>query len=128
MSIPRQKFNSSGVGKQQLVEIAKAISRDVRILILDEPTSALNEVDSDNLLKLLRDLKENGVTCILISHKLRKSLKLLIRSPYCATGSTICTLDAHKGEVSEQVMIKHMVGREIDNIYPKRDSMFDQKK
>jgi putative multiple sugar transport system ATP-binding protein len=109
-----------GVGQQQLVEIAKALSRDVKILILDEPTAALNENDSANLLKLLRDLKEQGVTCILISHKLKEVIQIADTVTVLRDGQTICTLDAHQGQVSEHILIKHMVGREIDNIYPQR--------
>jgi len=117
---PAVKVKDLGVGKQQLVEIAKALSREVKLLILDEPTAALNEDDCDNLLNLIRGLKEHGVTCILISHKLREVIKIADSVTVLRDGKTICTLDAHKGEVSENVLIKHMVGREIDNIYPPR--------
>lgn len=109
-----------GVGKQQLVEIAKALSKDVRLLILDEPTSALNEGDVDNLFDLLRDLKRQGVTCIMITHKLKEIMEIADSVTVLRDGKTICTLDAHNGELSEQIIIKHMVGREIDNIYPGR--------
>lgn len=118
---PSVKVKELGVGKRQLVEIAKALSRDVRLLILDEPTSALNEDDSENLLNLLRELKDHGVTCVLISHKLKEVIEIADSVTVLRDGQTICTLDAHKGEVSESVLIKHMVGREIDNIYPKRE-------
>ncbi len=118
---PATKIKDLGVGKQQLVEIAKALSRDVKLLILDEPTAALNEDDSENLLNLLRDLKHHGVTCIMISHKLKEVIEIADTVTVLRDGQTICTLDANKGEVSEQVLIKHMVGREIDNIYPKRE-------
>jgi putative multiple sugar transport system ATP-binding protein len=118
---PAAKIKDLGVGKQQLVEIAKALSRDIKLLILDEPTAALNEDDSANLLDLLRDLREHGVTCILISHKLKEVIAIADSVTVLRDGKTICTLDAHKGEVSEGALIKHMVGREIDNIYPKRD-------
>ena len=107
-----------GVGKQQLVEIAKALSKNVKMLILDEPTSALNEDDSINLLNLLRELKEHGVTCVLISHKLKEVISIADTVTVLRDGKTICTLDASKDEVSENVLIKHMVGREIENIYP----------
>ncbi len=117
---PAVKVKDLGVGKQQLVEIAKALSRDVKILILDEPTSALNEGDSQNLLNLLRGLKKRGITCIMISHKLKEVIAIADTITVLRDGQTITTLDAHKGEVSEYVLIKHMVGREIDNIYPKR--------
>jgi len=115
------KVKSLGVGKQQLVEIAKALSRDVKLLILDEPTSALNEDDAENLFDLLRELKQQGVTCVLISHKLREVIEIADTVTVLRDGRTICTLDAKKGEVSENVLIKHMVGREIENIYPPRE-------
>lgn len=114
------KVKELGVGKQQLVEIAKILSRNVRLLILDEPTSALNEGDVDNLFDLLRELKHQGVTCIMITHKLKEIMQIADSVTVLRDGRTICTLDAHKGEVSESILIKHMVGREIDNIYPKR--------
>ncbi len=114
------KVKDLGVGKQQLIEIAKALSREVKLLILDEPTSALNEDDCKNLLDLLRDLRKHGVTCIMISHKLKEVIAIADKVTVLRDGQTICTLDAHKGEVAKSVLIKHMVGREINNIYPKR--------
>src|SRR5262249_4108133 len=117
---PEMRVKDLGVGKQQLVEIAKALSKDVKLLILDEPTAALNEDDCDNLLDLMRDLKNHGVTCILISHKLREVISIADSVTVLRDGKTICTLDARKGEVAENVLIKHMVGREINNIYPPR--------
>ncbi len=118
---PAAKVKDLGVGKQQLVEIAKALSKDVKLLILDEPTAALNEYESENLLRLLRELKEHGVTCIMISHKLKEVISIADTVTVLRDGQTVCTLDAHKGEVSEPVLIKHMVGREIENIYPRRE-------
>jgi putative multiple sugar transport system ATP-binding protein len=118
---PASKVKDLGVGKQQLIEIAKALSKDVKLLILDEPTSALNEDDSANLLNLLRDLKSQGITCIMISHKLKEVISIADTVTVLRDGKTICTLDAHKGEVTENVLIKNMVGREIENIYPKRE-------
>lgn len=117
---PDMKVRDLGVGKQQLIEIAKALSMDVKLLLLDEPTSALNEEDSENLFTLLRDLKKQGVTSILISHKLKEVIGIADTVTVLRDGQTICTLDAKKGEVSEQVLIMHMVGREINNIYPDR--------
>lgn len=118
---PETKVKDLGVGKQQLIEIAKALSKDVKLLILDEPTAALNEDDSENLLNLLRELREHGVTSILISHKLKEVIEIADSVTVLRDGQTICTLDAHKGEVSEAALIKNMVGREINNIYPKRE-------
>jgi len=118
---PATKVKDLGVGKQQLVEIAKALSKDVKLLILDEPTSALNENDSENLLNLLRELKGHGVTCVLISHKLKEVIEIADSVTVLRDGQTIRTLDARKGEVTEAVLIKNMVGRELGNIYPKRE-------
>jgi ABC-type sugar transport system ATPase subunit len=117
---PGMKVKDLGVGKQQLVEIAKALSKDVKLLILDEPTAALNEDDSENLLNLIRELKGHGVSCVMISHKLKEVIAIADTVTVLRDGQTICTLDAHKGEVSEPVLIKHMVGREINNLYPPR--------
>jgi putative multiple sugar transport system ATP-binding protein len=118
---PASRVKDLSVGKQQLVEIAKALSRDIKLLILDEPTAALNEDDSANLLDLLRGLRDQGVTCILISHKLKEVIAIADSVTVLRDGQTIVTLDAHAGEVSENVLIKHMVGRSIDNIYPQRE-------
>jgi putative multiple sugar transport system ATP-binding protein len=119
---PAERVKDLGVGKQQLVEIAKALSKDVKLLILDEPTSALNEDDCQNLLSLLRELKQHGVTCILISHKLKEVIQIADSVTVLRDGQTICTLSSKKGEVTESALIKNMVGREIDNIYPKREN------
>lgn len=120
---PLTKIKNLGVGKQQLVEIAKALKKDVRILILDEPTAALNETDSDNLLQLIRGLKEQGVTCILISHKLREVMEIADTITVLRDGKTVTTLDVEADKVTEPVLIKHMVGRSIDNIFPKRENV-----
>lgn len=117
---PAVKVRDIGVGKQQLVEIAKALSREVKLLILDEPTSALNEDDSKNLLDLLVELKNQGVTSILISHKLKEVIDVADSVTVLRDGKTVCTLKAHSGEITENALIKHMVGREIENIYPER--------
>ena len=117
---PATKVKHLGVGKQQLIEIAKALSKDVKLLILDEPTAALNEDDSENLLNLIRELKQHGVSCVMISHKLKEVIAIADTVTVLRDGQTVCTLDAHKGEVLEHVLIKHMVGREINNIYPVR--------
>ncbi|MFZ5351420.1 MAG: ATP-binding cassette domain-containing protein [Bacillota bacterium] len=119
---PSAKVKDLGVGKQQLVEIAKALSKDVKLLILDEPTAALNEDDSENLLKLLRELKQHGVTSIMISHKLKEVISIADTVTVLRDGQTICSLSSAKGEIQENTIIKHMVGREIDNIYPKREA------
>ena len=116
---PSTKVKDLGTGKQQLIEIAKALSKNVRILILDEPTSSLNEDDSENLLNLILELKKQGVTCIMISHKLKEVLAIADKVTVLRDGKTVASLD--KTELSEEVIIKYMVGREIKNIYPKRE-------
>lgn len=110
------------MGKQQLVEIAKALSKEVQLLILDEPTAALNEDDSENLLELLLELKKLGVTCIMISHKLKEVIHVADTVTVLRDGKTICSMSREKGEINEQVIIKHMVGRAIEDIFPKRHS------
>lgn len=118
---PSTKVKNLGVGQQQLVEIAKALSKNVKLLILDEPTAALHEQDSQNLLNLILELKEHGVTCIMISHKLKEITAIADTITILRDGSTICSLDCHEQSISEEEIIKHMVGREISHIYPKRD-------
>lgn len=118
---PSMLVKDLGVGVQQLIEIAKALSKDVNLLILDEPTAALNEDDSQNLLQIIRELKEQGVTSIMISHKLKEVLSIADTITILRDGKTICSMDATTGEVCEGDIIKNMVGREIDNIYPKRE-------
>lgn len=108
------------VSQQQLVEIAKALSKNVKLLILDEPTSALNENESENLLDLIRSLKERGISSVLISHKLKEVIGVADVVTVLRDGKTVATLDASKGEVDENTIIKNMVGREINNIYPPR--------
>ncbi|QEN03276.1 sugar ABC transporter ATP-binding protein [Thiospirochaeta perfilievii] len=124
---PETQIKELGVGKQQLVEIAKALSRDVKLLILDEPTAALNEDDCDNLLMLLKDLQKQGVTSIMITHKLKEVTAISDTVTVLRDGQTICTLDAKAGEISENILIKNMVGREIDNIYPPRSHKISDK-
>ncbi len=109
-----------GVGKQQLVEIAKALSKKVKLLILDEPTASLNESDSENLLKLLVEFKRQGIASILISHKLNEIAKVSDRITILRDGYTVETLDFDGGPVNEDRIIKGMVGREMADRYPKR--------
>ena len=113
---PGMRVKDLGTGKQQLVEIAKALSKNIRILILDEPTSSLNEDDSANLLDLIVELKKHGVTSIMISHKLKEVVQIADHITVLRDGRTISTLS--REELSEDVIIKNMVGREIANIYP----------
>ena len=117
---PETPVMDIGVGKQQLVEIAKALSKNVKLLILDEPTAALNETDSENLLKLLLELKHQGVSSILISHKLNEVSYVSNSITILRDGKSIETLDAKEEEVSEERIIKGMVGRELTSRFPER--------
>ena len=110
-----------GVGKQQLVEIAKALSKEVLLLILDEPTAALNDKDSENLLNLLMELyREDGLTCIIISHKIHEVTKIAEEITVIRDGALIETLVKGRDEISENRIIKGMVGRELVNRFPPR--------
>ena len=109
-----------GVGKQQLVEIAKALSKHARLLILDEPTSSLNESDSKALLDLLIRLKGEGLTSIIISHKLNEVSYVADDITVVRDGQTIETLVKGTDDISEDRIIKGMVGREIADRFPKR--------
>ena len=109
-----------GVGKQQLIEIAKALSKQVKLLILDEPTASLNETDSDALLELLLELKRQGIACILISHKLNEISKVADAITILRDGTTVASLDARTTRVGEDTVIRHMVGREMADRYPRR--------
>ena len=109
-----------GTGKQQLVEIAKALAKHAKLLILDEPTSSLNETDSRALLDLMKRLKKEGMTMIIISHKLNEVSYVADKITVIRDGSTIETLDAKTDDISESRIIKGMVGREITDRFPKR--------
>ena len=115
---PETPVKQLGVGQQQLVEIAKALSKNVKLLILDEPTSALNEDDSANLLDLMRGLKARGITCIMISHKLNEIAAVSDAVTVIRDGHTVDTYDVVAGQVDEDRIIKAMVGRSIENRYP----------
>jgi putative multiple sugar transport system ATP-binding protein len=116
---PETVVMTLGTGKQQLIEIAKALSKKVKLLILDEPTASLNENDSDALLALLFEFKSQGITSIIISHKLNEIKKVADQITILRDGATIETLDTF--EISEDRIIKSMVGREIKDRYPKRE-------
>ena len=109
-----------GVGKQQLVEIAKALAKNAKLLILDEPTSSLNETDSRALLDLLLRLKREGLTSIIISHKLNEVSYVADDITVIRDGHTIETLHKGTDDISEDRIIKGMVGREIADRFPKR--------
>ena len=113
--------NKLGVGKQQLIEIAKAMAKDVELLILDEPTAALNDEESARLLEIMLGLKKRGITCIIISHKLNEISYIADSITIIRDGKTIETLEKGKDDFSEDRIIKGMVGREITNRYPLRN-------
>lgn len=117
---PTTLITDIGVGKQQLVEIAKALSKQVKLLILDEPTASLNENESQGLLDLLLELKSHGITCILISHKLNEISRVADSITILRDGSTVETLDCRVETISEDRVIRGMVGREMADRYPKR--------
>ncbi len=113
-------INSLGVGKQQLIEIAKALAKKVDLLILDEPTAALNDEESAQLLEIMLKLKEQGITCIIISHKLNEISYVADAITVIRDGHTIETLIKGEDEFTEDRIIKGMVGRELTNRYPER--------
>ncbi len=117
---PNTLITDLGTGKQQLVEIAKALNKKVKLLILDEPTSSLNETDSNKLLALLQELKAHGISSILITHKLNEVMKVADRITILRDGRTVDTLDTSTAKVSEDRIIKAMVGRELTDRYPQR--------
>jgi putative multiple sugar transport system ATP-binding protein len=125
---PNMPVNKLGVGKQQLVEIAKALAKDARILILDEPTSALNEHDSEHLLRMLRELRdEHHISSVLISHKLNEVAAVADAITILRDGKTIETLDVERdaegrASISEDRIIRGMVGREITDRFPMRNN------
>ncbi|MCW2241970.1 multiple monosaccharide ABC transporter ATP-binding protein [Azospirillum canadense] len=119
---PETLITDIGVGKQQLVEIAKALSKEVKLLILDEPTASLNESDSDALLDLLLQFKARGISSILISHKLNEIAKVADRVTILRDGTTVETLDCREAAISQDRIIKGMVGRELSDRYPRRTS------
>lgn len=112
-----------GVGKQQLVEIAKALSKSVKLLILDEPTASLNEQESRKLLELLLEFRKKGMTSIIISHKLNEISYVADKITIIRDGSTIETLDKAKDDFSEERIIKGMVGRDLTNRFPARENI-----
>lgn len=117
---PNTLVSQIGVGHQQLVEIAKAFAKNVQLLILDEPTAALNEEESENLLELMREFKKQGITSIIISHKLNEIVDISDKITILRDGKTIETLE--KEEISEERIIRGMVGRDLTNRYPERQA------
>ena len=117
---PNALITNLGIGKQQLVEIAKALAKKVKLLILDEPTASLNETDSDALLRLLVEFKAQGITSIIISHKLNELAKVADQITVLRDGATVETIDCRRETISEGRIIKSMVGREMSDRYPLR--------
>lgn len=123
---PSTLITDIGVGKQQLVEIAKALSKKVKLLILDEPTAALNEDDSENLLDLLLEFKNQGISSILISHKLNEVSKVADSITILRDGKTIETLRMREDHITEDRIIKGMVGRDLVDRFPKREPIIGE--
>jgi len=119
---PTTPVGHLGVGKQQLVEIAKALSKNVRLLILDEPTSALNDTDSEHLLDLLRRLRDEGITSIIISHKLNEVASIADRTTIIRDGRTVETIEMDGSRGLQERIIRGMVGRDLETFYPERES------
>lgn len=117
---PAAKVADLGVGQQQLVEIIKALAKHSRILLLDEPTAALTETEVDILLGIVRGLRDQGIACIYISHKLDEVFSIADRITVLRDGRSICTLDA--ATANRQDVIRHMVGRELTEHFPRRES------
>lgn len=120
---PHTLIKDIGVGKQQLVEIAKALAKDVKLLILDEPTASLNESDSQALLELMLEFKKQGMTSIIISHKLNEISYVADKITVIRDGSTIETIDKEVDDFSENRIIRGMVGRELSNRFPARENV-----
>jgi putative multiple sugar transport system ATP-binding protein len=118
---PHTAVKDISVGKQQLVEIAKALSKNVKLLILDEPTASLNADDSENLLALLVEFRKKGITSILISHKLNEITEVADSITIIRDGATIETLEKGRDDIGENRIIKGMVGRDLVDRFPKRE-------
>ncbi|GAA4870336.1 multiple monosaccharide ABC transporter ATP-binding protein [Kitasatospora terrestris] len=117
---PQTRIADIGVGKQQLVEIAKALAKEVKLLILDEPTAALNDEDSRKLLDLILELKAQGISCIIISHKLNEIARVADSVTILRDGRTIETIAIGAEGISEDRIIRGMVGRDLEHRYPER--------
>lgn len=117
---PQTLVGNLGIGQQQLVEIAKALAKDVRLLILDEPTASLNEKDSDRLLKLMLELKSRGITSIIISHKLNEIGRIADQITVIRDGTTVDVIDCRDVGIDEGRVVRSMVGRELSDRYPAR--------
>jgi len=119
---PETIVSKMGVGKQQLVEIARALSKKTELLILDEPTSSLNDDESEKLLNLLAEFKKQGLTLVMISHKLNEVLKIADTVTVLRDGKSISTYDVKQDNLKEEMLIKDMVGRILTHRFPERKS------
>ena len=119
---PETIVSKLGVGKQQLVEIARALSKKVDLLILDEPTSSLNDDESEKLLNLILDFKKQGITCVMISHKLNEVLKVADTVSILRDGKFIASYDVKEQKLTEEQIIRDMVGRDLTHRFPERKS------
>ena len=117
---PETLITDIGVGKQQLVEIAKALSKRVRLLILDEPTASLNEADSAALLERLLAFRDQGIASILISHKLNEVARVADRITVLRDGRTVDSLDCRTERIEEDRIIRSMVNRDLAHRFPER--------
>lgn len=120
---PSTIVSKLGVGKQQLVEIARALSKKVELLILDEPTSSLNDEESEKLLELILELKQQGITCVMISHKLNEVLKVADSVTILRDGMSISNYDVKQDKLTETTIIKDMVGRDLTSRFPQRSTV-----
>ncbi|MCL2764468.1 MAG: ATP-binding cassette domain-containing protein [Treponema sp.] len=119
---PQTVVSKLGVGKQQLVEIARALSKKTELLILDEPTSSLNDDESEKLLDLIIEFKNQGITSVIISHKLNEVLKVADTVTILRDGKSISTYDVKNDKLTEEMIIKDMVGRDLTQRFPERKS------
>ena len=119
---PATVVGKLGVGKQQLVEIARALSKKAELLILDEPTSSLNDDESEKLLNLILEFKRQGITSLIISHKLNEVLKVADTVTILRDGKSVRTYDVHADKLTEDMIIKDMVGRDLTQRFPQRRS------
>jgi putative multiple sugar transport system ATP-binding protein len=119
---PETIVSKLGVGKQQLVEIARALSKKTELLILDEPTSSLNDDESEKLLELILEFKRQGITSVIISHKLNEVLKVADTVTVLRDGKSIRTFDVKSENLTEEMIIKDMVGRDLTHRFPERKS------
>ena len=121
---PQELVRNLGVGKMQMVEIAKALSENAKVLILDEPTSALSEAEVDKLMDILKTLKKHGITCIYITHKLEEFFRITDRVTVMRDGKTVTTVDTK--DLTVEKLVRHMVGREMKERFPKGNRKPDE--